>query len=237
MGNIKCIIIEDEPLGAEIIQNYIEQVPFLQLVGNCGDAMEAMNVLKKEQVDLIFLDIHLPKIKGLDFLKTLTHPPKVIITTAYGEYALQGYEHNVIDYLLKPIEFSRFLTAINKLQLPLALDLSEVQREDEKHYLFFNVNKKKVKVQLDDIHYIEGQKEYIKIVTSDRTIVTKLPIGQVIELLPAENFLRVHRSFIVAKRKIDAFNSMEIEIQGKEIPIGRSYKEVVEREVKRAGEF
>jgi DNA-binding LytR/AlgR family response regulator len=232
MGKINCVIIEDEPLGAEIIQNYIEQVSCLHLVATCSDAILAMIVLKEERVDLIFLDIHLPKIKGLDFLKTLTHPPKVIITTAYGEYALQGYEHNVIDYLLKPIEFSRFLTAINKVQLTSTIHSSEPSKEDEKDYLFFNVNKKKVKVHLDDILYIEGQKEYIKIVTTDKSIVTKLPIGQMIELLPTENFLRVHRSFIVSKQKIEAYDSMEVEIKGRQIPIGRSYKEIVEGHLK-----
>lgn len=228
----RCIIVEDEPLAAEVLKDYIQQIPFLQLKGVCNDAIYALETLQKEPIDLIFLDIHLPKLKGLDFLRSLKHPPAVIITSAYQEYALLGYEHNVVDYLLKPIEFSRFLMAVNKLkaqqitgQLPEKPAISTQART----YFFFNVSKKRVKVYLDEMLYIESLKEYIRITTKGKTILTKFQLGQIEELLARNNFLRIHRSFIVAKDKIDAFTATDVEVDGKLIPIGRSYKELVLR--------
>ena len=230
MQQYNCIIVEDEPLAAEVLQDYIGQVPFLQSKGVCVDAIYAMEVLQKEKIDLIFLDIHLPKLKGLDFIKTLKHPPHIIIVSAYHEYALQGYEYNVIDYLLKPVEFSRFLMAVNKLRHSAATEttIQVASHAGERSYLFFNVSKKKVKVYLDEILYIESLKEYIRIFTKSKSILTKFQLGQVEELLAKNNFLRVHRSFIVAKDKIEAFSATDIEINGKQIPVGRSYKELVQ---------
>src|SRR3954454_2266083 len=162
MQKYNCIIVEDEPLAAEILKEYIDQVPFLQLKNICSDAIYATEILCQEKIDLIFLDIQLPKLKGLDFIKTLHNTPNIIITTAYEDYALQGYELNVIDYLLKPIEFNRFLTATNKLQFQKQIvSPGNVQTSTERLYLFFYVNKKKVKVFLDEILYIESLKEYI----------------------------------------------------------------------------
>ena len=151
-----CIIVEDEPLAAEVLQDYVSQVSFLNLKAVCTDAIYALDVLKKERIDLIFLDIHLPKLKGFDFLKTLKHPPQVIITTAYHEYALQGYEFNVVDYLLKPVEFARFLTAVNKVRSDRSQEITEPARasEPDRRYMFFNVGKKRVKIFLDEILYI-----------------------------------------------------------------------------------
>ncbi|RPD43210.1 LytR/AlgR family response regulator transcription factor [Chitinophaga barathri] len=235
MQKFNCIIVEDEPLAAEVLCDYIRQVPFLELKAVCADAIFAMEVLQREQVHLIFLDIHLPKLKGFAFIKALKHPPQIIITTAYQEYALEGYELNVTDYLLKPIEFSRFLTAVNKVrQQPLpapAAPLPARVTPPERAYLFFNVSKKKVKVYLDEILYIESLKEYIGITTHKQTILTKFQLGEIEELLARNNFIRIHRSFIVAKDKIDAFTATDIEINGKPIPIGRSYKELVLREL------
>jgi DNA-binding LytR/AlgR family response regulator len=229
LQKIPCLIVEDEPLAAEVLEDYINQVPFLQLVATCSDAIIALEVLQREKIDLVFLDIHLPKLKGLDFLKSLTNPPKIIITSAYQEYALQGYELNVVDYLLKPIEFSRFINAVNKgrEQLEISRLLDTPQIANERTFLFFNVGKKKVKIFLDEILYIESLKEYIKIVSIDKSILTKFQLGQTEDLLKNTNFLRIHRSFIVARDKIDAFSATDIEIQGKLIPIGRSYKEQV----------
>lgn len=230
MQHYNCIIVEDEPLAAEVLQDYIRQVSFLNLKGICSDAIYALEMLQKEKIDLIFLDIHLPKLKGLEFIKTLKHPPQIIITTAYHEYALQGYEYNVVDYLLKPVELSRFLTAVNKLRgdqltessLPVTIP------ETERRFIFFNVGKKKVKIYLDEILYIESLKEYIRIYTRSRSILTKFQLGEIEELLNNANFIRVHRSFIVAKDKIDAFTATDIEINGKQVPVGRSYKELVQ---------
>ena len=230
MQQYNCIIVEDEPLAAEVLQDYIRQVPFLQLKGICADAIYAMEMLQTEKIDLIFLDIHLPKLKGLDFLKTLKLPPHIIIVSAYHEYALQGYEYNVIDYLLKPVEFSRFLMAVNKLKQPAAIEsnIQVASYTGERPYLFFNVSKKKVKIFLDEVLYIESLKEYIRIFTKTKSILTKFQLGQIEEVLAKNNFLRVHRSFIVAKDKIEAFSATDIEINGKQIPVGRSYKDLVQ---------
>jgi DNA-binding LytR/AlgR family response regulator len=228
MEKYNCIIIEDEPLAAEIIKDYVQQVPFLNLIGICEDAIYALDILQKEKIDLIFLDINLPKLKGFDFIKTLKNPPNIIITTAYHEFALQGYEHNVIDYLMKPVAFTRFLVAVNKLKqsqemIPSTLSIKENERE----YLFFNVSKKKIKVYFDEIHYIESIKEYVNVITADRSITVKFQLSQIEALLPKNNFIRIHRSFIVAKNKIAAFSATDVEINNKQIPIGRSYKELV----------
>jgi DNA-binding LytR/AlgR family response regulator len=230
MEKFNCIIIEDEPLAAEVLQDYISEVPFLELKAVCPDAIYAMEVMQKEKIEAVFLDIHLPRLKGLDFIKTLSHPPQIIITSAYRDYAIEGFELNVTDYLVKPINFNRFLAAVNKLrsQSPQLIAGGNVTTSSaERPYLFFNVNKKRIKVYLDEILYIESKREYIDIVTKSRSLLTKLPLGEVEELLTKNNFIRVHRSFIVAKQKIDAFTAAEIEINGKEIPIGRNYKELV----------
>jgi DNA-binding LytR/AlgR family response regulator len=230
MQMYNCIIVEDEPLAAEVLQDYILQIPFLRLKGICTDALFAMEVLQKEKIDLIFLDIHLPKLKGLDFLKTLTNPPRVIITTAYHQYALEGYEHNVLDYLLKPVEFSRFLMAVNKLTSKseqIATVMSDPLKP-EKEFIFFNVSKKMVRIFLDDILYIESLKEYVRIETKSKSVLTKFQLGQIEDILSKSNFIRIHRSFIVAKDKIEAYTATDVEINGKQIPVGRNYKEIVQ---------
>ena len=231
MQKITCLIVEDEPIAAEVLEDYIHQVPFLQLSGTCRDAIAALEILQAQEIELIFLDIHLPRLKGLDFIKTLARPPKIIITTAYQDYALQGYEFNVVDYLLKPIEFKRFLAAVNKVEQQIEQSSPKQDAApllgSQRAFLFFNVGKKKVKIFLDEIIYIESLKEYIKIVSSSKSILTKFQLGQTENLLRNNNFIRVHRSFIVAKDKIDSFTATDIEIGGKSIPIGRSYKEQV----------
>ncbi|HNH21406.1 MAG TPA: response regulator transcription factor [Ferruginibacter sp.] len=228
MQHYKCLIVEDEPLAAEVLQDYIRQVPFLKLIKTCSDAIYAMETLKEEKIDLVFLDIHLPKLKGLDFIKSLTNPPHIIITSAYHEYALEGHELNVLDYLLKPIEFKRFLKAVNRLSAVQEHTEDVSQKPSEREYLFFNVSKKKVKIFLDEILYIESLKEYIRVCTRQKTIITKFQLGEIEEILSKNNFLRVHRSFIVAKDKIDAFTATDVEVNGKQLPIGRSYKDVVQ---------
>ncbi|MBI5370883.1 MAG: response regulator transcription factor [Sphingobacteriales bacterium] len=230
MLQYNCIIIEDEPLAAEILTDYVKQVPFLNLKAICGDALFAMDLLQREKIDLMFLDIHLPKLKGLDFLESLTNPPYVIVTTAYNEYAIQGFELNVLDYLLKPIRFNRFLKAVNKLRQltesgPAPVYVHPAQAE--RAHVFFNVGKKKVKIYFDDILYIESLREYIKITTKEKNILTKYQLTEIEAVLKNNNFLRIHRSFIVAKDKITAFTATDVEINNRQIPIGRSYKELV----------
>ena len=222
MSKLKCIIVEDEPLARLVLEGYISKVPFLELQGSFEDAIEALDHLRDHPVDLMFLDIHLPEMKGVTFLKTLTDPPAVIITTAYHEYALEGYELNVLDYLLKPFEFERFLTAVNKMQ-------SEKPTSEIKDYLFVNIQLKKVKIHFSEILYIESQKEYVKIVTHDNSYLTKMSTHEIEGLLPDSLFNRIHRSFIIAIHKVRSFNSEMVEINGNNIPVGRGYKQVLEK--------
>jgi DNA-binding LytR/AlgR family response regulator len=224
-----CLIIEDEPLAAEVLKDYILQVPFLNLTDHCTDALFAMDVLQKFSIDLVFLDIHLPRMKGIDFIKTLKKPPRIIITSAHQEYAIKAFEFNVIDYLLKPIEFSRFLMAVNKMEQTreIVLPVTGPTNLSERLHLFFTVGKKRVKVFLDEILYIESIKEYIRVTSKTKSVLTKFKLSEIEGLLSENNFIRIHRSFIVAKDKIEAFSASEVEVSGKQLPIGRSYRELV----------
>jgi two-component system, LytTR family, response regulator len=227
MSEIKCIIIEDEPLAAKVLADYVSHVPFLSLQASFRDAILASGYLHQHTVDLIFLDIHLPKLKGMAFLKTLVHPPAVIITTAYHQYAVEGFELNVIDYLLKPIEFERFLTAVNKLRTaPAAPGLAA--GSPAKDYLFLTVQKKRVKILFADIIYVESQREYIKVVTTKAIYLSKMGTHEIEGLLPPSLFKRVHRSFIVSIGKIDAYTADSVELPGATIPVGRGYRDVLE---------
>ena len=224
-----CLIVEDEPLSAELLRDYILQVPFLNLLEHCTDVYCVKEALQKYKVDLIFLDIHLPKMKDLDFIKTLNNPPHIIITSAYQEYAVQAFELNVTDYLLKPVAFSRFLMAVHKIEKvhEERLLFPGIPKQLDRLYLFFTVGKKKVKVFLDEILYIESMKEYIRVISETKSVLTKFKLSDIEGMLAENNFIRIHRSFIVAKDKIDAFSASELEVGGKLIPIGRSYKEYV----------
>ncbi|MFZ6014070.1 MAG: LytR/AlgR family response regulator transcription factor [Bacteroidota bacterium] len=223
MSKLTCIVVEDEPLARQVLEGYISRVSFLELKGSYEDAIDAMEHLRDHHVDMMFLDIHLPEIKGITFLKTLTSPPAVIITTAYHEYALEGYELNVVDYLLKPFEFERFLTAVNKVKKQNQSEPLSV----EKNYLFVNVQLKKVKIYFSEILYVESQKEYVKIVTHDNSYLTKMSTHEIEDMLPDSLFKRIHRSFIIAVQKVRSFNSEMVEIEGNNIPVGRGYKEVL----------
>ena len=227
MSNITCIIVEDEPLAAKLLADYISQVPFLDLQGIFKDALLATEFLRDHEPDLIFLDIHLQKLKGMAFLKTLTRPPAVIITTAYHQYAVEGFDLNVTDYLLKPFEFERFLIAVNKVK-PSGILPQENNNAETKDYLFLNVQKKKVKLLFSEIIYIESQREYIKIVTTKRAFVSKMGTHEIEALLPPHLFKRIHRSYIISISKIDSFTADMVDVSGIPIPIGRGYRTVLE---------
>ena len=226
MSNIKCIIIEDEPLAVKVLSDYIKQVPFLQLQGTFKDAILATDFLRLNPTDLIFLDIHLPKLKGMAFLKTLANPPDIIVTTAYHQYAVEGFNLNVTDYLLKPFEFDRFLIAVTKVKTTLG----ETQKAGEsKDYLFLNVQKKKVKVLFSDIVYVESQREYIRIVTTKKEYISKMGTHEIEDLLPPHLFKRVHRSFIISVSKVESYTAEMVEVNGTSIPIGRGYRDIIEK--------
>ena len=227
INTIRCLVIDDEPPAREIIRRYIEQVPTLQLVGECANAIQAFTLLQQQQVDLLFLDIRMPQLNGTDFIKTLKNPPKVIFTTAFSEYAVEGYELDAIDYLLKPIPFDRFLKAVNKAyQFALPKNEIAVSPEEKKNdsFVYFRADRKMVKVMLQDINYIESMKDYVKVFTTSGTIITKQSISSVEAMLPEKNFIRTHRSFIVSLDKIKTFTAELIEIDKTEVPIGKLYR-------------
>ena len=224
MSKTKCIIIEDEPLAVKILSDYISQVPFLELQGKFKDAILAAEYLRDHHTDLIFLDIHLPKLKGMNFLRTLTDAPAVIITTAYHQYAVEGFELNVTDYLLKPFEFERFLAAVNKVKITQTITLEQKNKEEQKEFIFINVQKRKVKIHFEDILYIESQREYVKIVTTKKSYLSKMSTNEIELILPSTLFKRIHRSFIISLNKIESYNAETVEIGGVAIPIGRGYK-------------
>lgn len=224
----KCIIIEDEPIAADIIENFISRDKDFQLIGKCSDAVYASSLLSMYNIDLMFLDIHLPVVKGFDFLKKVKNPPFVIVTTAYHQYALEGYELDVLDYLLKPIPYDRFLMAIEKFKYMMEAEdaLLEVA---SKEYIFINIAKRQIKIFLNDIFYIESLREYIKIYTKSETYVVKMPISRIEENLDKNLFLRIHKSFIISKLKIESKTANEFVINGKKIPVGRTYKQYIEQ--------
>ena len=228
MSNITCIIIEDEPLAVKVLSDYIQQVPFLELQATFKDAILATDYLRNNTIDLIFLDIHLPKLKGMAFLKTLTNPPAVIITTAYHQYAVEGFNLNVTDYLLKPIEFERFLVAVNRVRTARTEKIKTPAEQDGKDFIFLNVQKKKVKILFSEIVYIESQREYIKIVTTKRDFISKMTTHEIESLLPGHLFKRIHRSFIISVRKIESYTADMVEVNGISIPIGRGYRDIIE---------
>ena len=228
MPEIKCIIVEDEPLAVKILSDYISQVPFLELQATFKDAILATEWLRHNNTDLIFLDIHLPKLKGMTFLKTLSHPPEIIITTAYHQYAVEGFDLNVTDYLLKPFDFERFLIAVTKVKTAEREKQKPNESREIKDFIFLNVQKKKVKILFSEIVYIESQLEYIKIITTKKEYISKMSTHEIENLLPANLFKRIHRSFIVSISKIESYTAEMVEVNGVSIPIGRGYRDVIE---------
>src|SRR5690349_10244863 len=228
---MKCIIVDDEPLAIEIMESYVSKIDQLEISGTFRNAVTAFTFVQQNPVDLIFLDIQMPKLSGIDFLKTLKNPPKVIFTTAYRDYALEGFELEIVDYLLKPIPFDRFLKAVSRvIQQPVqAVTKNAAVSESTEQPLFFKVDKKMVKVKMSDILYIESIKDYVKVKTHDKEIITQQKIGYLEESLPKHIFLRTHRSFIAAINKIESYSASEIEIGKIQLPIGRNYKNEVLR--------
>jgi DNA-binding LytR/AlgR family response regulator len=234
IATIKCLVVDDEPLARDVLRRYIEMVPTLRLCGECGNAIEAMSFLQQQPVDLLFLDIHMPQLKGIDLLKILAHPPKVILTTAHAEYAIEGYDLDIVDYLLKPIQFERFLKAVGRaFQLAKPMEPGHdptVPEEPKKEaYIYLRADRKMVKVLLQDILYIESMKDYIKVFTTTGVIVTKQSITAMEAMLPEHRFIRTHRSFIASVDKIKSFTAEVIEMEKAEIPIGKLYRHQVLR--------
>jgi DNA-binding LytR/AlgR family response regulator len=229
---IHCLVVDDETPAREILKRYIKEMPGLALTGECANAMQALNFLQRQPVDLVFLDINMPQLKGTDLLKNVKHLPKVIFTTAFAEYALEGYELDVIDYLLKPIQFDRFVKAVHKAlqqgadMIVNAIPPAEARQEA---FVYFRADRKMVKVMLKDIFYIESMKDYIKVFTANGAIITKQSMTSVEAMLPANHFIRTHRSFIVSLPKIKSFTHEIIEVEKMQIPIGKLFRNNVMR--------
>ncbi|MCO5271795.1 MAG: LytTR family DNA-binding domain-containing protein [Cyclobacteriaceae bacterium] len=230
MEKIKCIIIEDEKPAQEVLKSLIGRVDFLELKATFDDALAALDYLKHHEVDVLFLDIQIPSLNGIGFLKILKNPPQVIITSAYSNYALEAFDLDVRDFLAKPISFERFLKAVNRISLnPDAKAIHQFSNSSPRGnaFAFFNVNKVMVKVEFVNILYIESMREYVYIHTGSNKVITKIGISEMEKMLP-KNFIRVHRSFIANLNKISAYTAEEIFIGKHSLPIGTSYKKLVE---------
>lgn len=221
--SLKCLIIDDEPLAVDIIKNYLEQIKGVELIASFNSALDSLEFLQQHEVDLLFLDINMPVLDGYSFLKSLHTKPQVIITTAHEEYAVRGYELEILDYLVKPIPFPRFLKAVNKAIEKLEKNKDEDSSWKDKH-LFLKIDKKKMKkVYLDDILLIESLKDYIKVITRARDYVIHQTLSSFTESLPKDKFIRIHRSYTVSLDKVEALEGNSLEINGKRYIIGRSY--------------
>ena len=235
---INCLIVDDEPPALQLMEKYINAVPVLHFTGKCSNAVDAMSILQQDPIDLIFLDIQMPHILGTDFIRALVNPPKVVFTTAFRKFAIEGFELDAVDYLLKPISFERFLKAVNKvmkLNLPVVQAFPQdtmLKNEPEPSFLFLRADRKNLKIQLHEILFVESLKDYVKVVTKDRTIVSKQSISAIEESLPGEVFLRIHRSFIVSLSKIESFTAGLIQVGKYELPVSRSYRHEVEKALK-----
>lgn len=225
-----CIIIEDEPIAAEIIENYILQNDDLIIIGKCADAVHAANILSFNKVDLLFLDMNLPVVKGFEFLKKLKDPPFTIVATAYQEYALKGYEFDIVDYLMKPVSYERFQIALNRFR-HLAEAEEALMGVANSEYIFLSIRKKQYKIYLEDIYYIESFREYITVHTKKESVTVKMPISKMENMLSAAKFIRIHKSYIVSLKKIEGFSAGEIIVNNKRLPIGRTYKNTI-KEIK-----
>lgn len=227
----RCIIVDDEPLAIEVLKKHVGRIEQLELVAECTDAVEAFNLLRNENVDLIFLDIQMPELSGIEFVRSLKNPPRIIFSTAYREYAFEGFELDVVDYLLKPIPFERFLKAVDKYfeanaersEIKGAADITTAEAQ----YIYLKADKKMQKVFLDNIIYLESMRDYVTIQTGNKKIITKQTLNHFDSILPGNKFLRIHKSYIVSLSKIDSFTASSIQIGKREFTIGRTYKSKV----------
>lgn len=227
---IKCIIIDDEPMARDVIRRYIQKIPTLKLTGEFGNAIDATIFLQEQTVDVIFLDIKMPQLSGTEFVRSLRNVPRIIFTTAHKEYAHEGFELDVIDYLLKPIRFDRFLRAVNKAfpqKLQGVETINSITTEENRpaaSFIYLRVDRKMIKVLLDDILYIESDKDYVKIFIEKGFIISRQTIASVEAMLSESQFIRIHRSYIVSLNKLKSFTAETVEVGNKELPIGKLYR-------------
>lgn len=220
---MKCLIVDDEPLARDLLEDNVRQVPFLELAGTCGNALEALDIIHREKIDLIFLDIQMPGLNGIQFLQTLKQPVLVVFITAYEKFAIEGYNLDVVDYLLKPVAFDRFLKAANKAQELFSLRSKPVSPD----FIFVHADYNLVKISFSDVVYIEGLKDYVKIhlASAQRPVITRMSMKSLEELLPIKKFMRIHKSFILSVEKIISIRKGRVKIAAAELPISDSYAE------------
>jgi len=235
---IRCLLIDDEPPALQVLQSHIDQISGLEIVGKCGNAVEAIDLLHSKTVDVMFLDIKMPKIIGTEFIRNLSHPPKVIFVTAYREFAVEGFELDAVDYLVKPVSFERFLKAIDRLRRSSG---NETVRERKLYkpnpdaFIYLKIDRIRQKIFIEDILYIESWKDYVQIhFTNQKNLLIKQTISAIENLLSDHMFLRVHRSYIVSLNKISGYNSSSLRLGATEIPVGRLYKQNVTRQLQQA---
>ena len=230
MNNVRCLIVDDESIAQRIIVSYLKDLTGYEIVGTCRNAMEAMDMLNEHEVDLMFLDIEMPKLKGLDFLKILNNPPAVILTTAHRNYALESYEHEILDYLLKPISFERFIQAVNRFKRaePLDSSLKQVNRDPISKVIYIKSDRKTVKLLLADIFYIEGMNNYVIFHTENKRHVVYRSITDLLMELD-QRFVRIHKSYVINKDKVESFSKEGVNLLDKEIPVGKTYRQSLEK--------
>ena len=235
---IKCVIIDDEPLAIKVIENHLKEFSNFEIVATFNSPINAINIIENKEIDIVFLDINMPIMNGLEFVKSLTNKPHIIITTAYREFAVDSFDLNVLDYLVKPIPFSRFLKAINKLTNRINLEREPIKNisAKEEPFIFLKVDKKLMKIKLNDILYIESLKDYIKVITVLGDYLVHKSMTSISEELPSELFLRIHRSFTIAINKITFLEGNSVKIVNRRIPIGRNYLQIAKQKILHAGE-
>jgi len=221
---MNCIIVDDEPLARDILIEFTAKVPFLEMKASCQNGYEALEVLQKEKIDLVFLDIQMPDINGIQLYESLSYRPMVIFTTAYSNYAVTGFDLDAVDYLVKPFAFQRFLKAVNKAQEQLQKQGISDSTTSSRDFMFVKDGTKIIKVAYDDVLYIEGMKDYVKIILKDRFVMPLTTMNSMMEKLPKGRFVRIHRSYIVSLSSIDSIEKNRVTIAGKKLPVGNLYK-------------
>lgn len=231
MQKLKCLLVDDEPPARVVLRNLVSKIPSLEIAGECGNAFEAFQALQLQKIDVLFIDIQMPQLNGVDFIRNLSNPPRVVFTTAYPEFAVEGFELEALDYLLKPISYERFFKCIQKvlrefsIQTPLR---ESTPSEEETSYIFVRSERKMVKINVNEIEYVESLKDYVHFQLHNKgEIISKQTLQAIEEILPEEHFIRIHRSFLVNLNKVKAFDSFEIELSYTSLPIGRHYKRAV----------
>ncbi|QHT66972.1 response regulator transcription factor [Rhodocytophaga rosea] len=230
---LKVLLVDDEPYALDILERYLQHFDEMEITAKCSNALQAFQILQKSTIDLLFLDIKMPGLQGTELIRSLKNPPKVIFTTAFQDYAVEGFELNAVDYLLKPVSFPRFLKAIDKVFALLSIkkankssyQINQNHIHAQDAFVYLKVERKTVKINVADIVWIESQGDYIKVKLKEKVMVSKHKISLLEELLPEDQFIRIHRSYIVSIAKIESFHSNFVEVQGIQLPIGRSYKE------------